>query len=231
MTTKRLLAAGWSMVVAATMMTRDVSAQSFSFNFSGAGLGGSLTLQYGAATDAKYPNAFEVTGISGTFFDTNNGLNINTTVNGLVPVNYATPHPTNLLAPNNFSRFAVASGLPPMNGGFTTYTNLFWPGGSSQTASDYPVFGGFLDIYGLMFDIGGGRVVNLWSNGDFGGGADYGVWVLTADEVLDGVGGGVAVTVTPEPSAFLLFGAGALVLVGVRRRAAMSAQKRRASAA
>lgn len=224
---KRLFAAGWSMFVAATMMTRVASAQSFSFNFSGSGVGGSLTLQYGAAADAKYPNAFKVTGITGTFFDTNNGLNINTTVNGLVPVNHATPDVTNLLAPNEFSRFAVASGLPPMNNGFNTYTNLFWPGGSPQTASDYPFSGGFLDIYGLMFDIGGGRSVNLWSNGDFGGGADYGVWVVTPQTVLDGVGGGVAVTVTPEPSALLLFGAGALVLVGVRRRSASSAQKRR----
>jgi hypothetical protein len=218
MTKKRLFAAGLSMFVAATMMTRAASAQSFNFNFSGAGLGGSLMLMYGATTDAKYPNAFELTGISGTFFDTNNGLNINATVNGLVPVTHSTPEATNLLAPNNFSRYTVASGLPAMSNGFTTYTNLFWPGGSSQTASDYPPHGGFLDIYGLMFDIGGGRAVNLWSNGDFGGGADYGVLVVTPQAALDGVGNGVGVTVTPEPAALWLFGSGAMVLVGVLRR-------------
>ena len=55
--------------------------------------------------------------------------------------------------------------------------------------------GGILDIYGLLFDIGGGRVVDLWSNGDFSGtGAgpiDYGVAVATHDTALDYVGGGV----------------------------------------
>ena len=227
MTMKRLFAASCSMFVAATMMTNVASAQIFNFNFSGAGLGGSLKLTYGAATDAKYPNAFKVTGISGTFFDTNNGLNINTTVTGLVPITQSTPDATNLLAPKDFSRYAVASGLPAFHNGFITYTNLFWPGGSPATASDYPGAGGFLDIYGLMFTIGGGRTVNLWSNGDFGGGADYGVWVVTPQAVLDAVGEGVAVTVTPEPGAFWLFGGGALMLVGVLRR---SASQRRRSA-
>ena len=35
----------------------------------------------------------------------------------------------------------------------------------AASASDYPPHGGFLDIYGLMFNIGGGRVVDFWSNG------------------------------------------------------------------
>jgi hypothetical protein len=50
-----------------------------------------------------------------------------------------------------------------------TCDNLFYPGGSPQTASDYPVLGGFLDIYGLLFDIGGSSVNDFWSNGDFSG--------------------------------------------------------------
>ena len=36
---------------------------------------------------------------------------------------------------------------------------------AAASASDYPPHGGFLDIYGLMFNIGGGRVVDFWSNG------------------------------------------------------------------
>ena len=84
----------------------------------------------------------------------------------LEPRNFATPEPGNLLAPNSFSRFAVAMGLPAVNNGFLTYDNLFWPSGSPPTASDYPIGGGFLDIFGLLFDIGGDRVVNFWSNGD-----------------------------------------------------------------
>ncbi len=47
-------------------------ANTVDLNFTGPGVSGSLVLTYGAATDAKYPNAFEVTGISGTFSDSNN---------------------------------------------------------------------------------------------------------------------------------------------------------------
>lgn len=151
-------------------------------------------MTYGVATDGKYPQAFEVTGISGTFSDSNNGLNIvNAPIGPLEPIKHDTPEPTNLLAPLDFSRFAVTAGLPPVNNGFLTYDNLFYPGGSPQTASDYPVSG--FDIYGLLFDIGGGRVVDFWSNGDFSGtGAgpiDYGVAVATQDKSLDYAGGGV----------------------------------------
>src|SRR6478752_4743005 len=138
----------------------QAAANTFAFNFNGHGVGGTVQLTYGAATDAKYPQAFEVTGISGTFSDSNNGLNIvNATIGPLEPIKHDTPEPTNLLAPHDFSRFAVATGLSPENNGFLTYDNLFYPSGSPATASDYPVHGGFLDIYGLLFDIGGGRVV------------------------------------------------------------------------
>ncbi len=138
------------------------------------------------------PQAFEVTGISGTFSDSNNGLNIvNAPIGALVPIKHDTPDPTNLLAPNDFSRFAVATGLSPQNNGVLTYDNLFWPGGSPQTASDYPLHGGFLDIYGLMFNIRGGEVVDIWSGGNLTGAGhiDYGVAVATSATALDYVGG------------------------------------------
>jgi PEP-CTERM motif-containing protein len=189
--------------------------------FNGPGVSGALVLTFGAATDAKYPQAYEVTGISGTFSDSNNGLNIiNAPVLGLVPINRATPEPDNLLAPKDFSRFAVATGLPPDNNGFLTYDNLLWPSGSPQTATDYPFSGGFLDIYGLMFDIGGGRVVDFWSNGDTGGGVDYGVAVATTAVSLDYVSGGVsAAAAIPEPGSLWLLAGGLLGLL-LRRRAA-----------
>jgi hypothetical protein len=190
--------------------------------FNGPGVSGSLLLTIGTTTDAKYPTAFEVTGISGTFSDSNNSLNIvNAPVGLLVPVNHATPESTNLLAPADFSRFAVTSGLPSVNNGFLTYDNLFWPGGAPPTASDFDGAGGFLDIYGLMFSIGAGRVVDLFDNGvgaitgiDYGG---YGVGVATADTALDYVSSGVTAS-TPEPStwAMMIVGFAGLAFSGYR---------------
>lgn len=223
MTRTRLLVAAVTMLVAGTAVPGTVHAQSYSFYFSGAGIGGTLMLSYGAATDAKYPGAYKVTGISGTFFDTNNGLNISSaSVGSLVPINHAAPEPTNLLAPNDFSRFTVASGLPPESNGVVSYDNLFWPGGSPQTASEYPPHGGFLDIYGLLFNIGNGRVVNIWSNGVFGanGIADYGASVSTANMSLDYVESGVTATTTPEPGTLWLVGSGLVGVLGLRRRRA-----------
>lgn len=196
-----------------------LDASTFDFSFAGPGVSGTITLTYGTATDAKYSQAFEVTGISGTFSDSNNGLNIvNAPIGALVAIKHDSPEPTNLLAPNDFSRFAVAAGLSPVNNGFLTYDNLYWPGGSPQTASDYPPHGGFVDIYGLMFDIGGGTVVDFWSNGDVSGTGqiDYGVGVATAATALDYVGGAA---ITPEPSALALLGIGLAGILIWRRRA------------
>lgn len=213
----RLLVSGLTMLATAAALAGDAGAQTFSFSFGGPGVSGSLMLTYGAATDEKYPEAFEITGISGTFTDTNNGLNIvGVPVGPLVAVTRDAPEPTNLLAPRNFSRFPVASGNP---NGALSYDNLFWPGGSPQTASDYPFGGGFLDIYGLLFEIGDGRVVNFWSNGLVpGGSVQYGVAVSTADQALDYVFDGVSArVVTPEPGSLGLVGIG-LVGVGAWRR-------------
>ena len=181
-------------LLSAVSLPWQANASTFDFTFAGPGVSGTVKLTYGAATDTKYSKAFEVTGISGTFSDSNNGLNIvNAPIGPLEPIKHDSPEPTNLLAPNDFSRFAVAAGLGPENNGVLTYDNLYYPAGSPPTATDYQVHGGFLDIYGLMFDIGGGRVVDFWSNGDFSGTdagpIDYGVAVATHDAALDYVGG------------------------------------------
>src|SRR6185437_8588749 len=201
LTMRKKLVVSAALLLAASLPWQ-AKADTFNFDFAGPGVIGTVELTFGAATDAKYPQAFEVTGISGTFSDSNNGLNIvNASIGPLEPIKHDTPEATNLLAPHDFSRFAVATGLPAQNNGFLTYDNLFYPGGSPPTASDYTVHGGILDIYGLMFDIGGGRVVDLWSNGDFtgtgSGPIDYGVGLATSATALDYVSGGV--TVSPEP--------------------------------
>ena len=218
---RKKLAVSATLLLAASLPWQ-ANASTFDFSFAGAGVSGTVQLTYGAATDGKYPQAFEVTGISGTFSDSNNGLNIvNAAIGPLEPIKHDTPEPTNLLAPLDFSRFPVAAGLPAQNNGFLTYDNLFYPGGSPPTASDYPLHGGFLDIYGLLFDIGGGRAVNFWSNGDFTGTGtgpiDYGVAVATHDTSLDYVSGGVSAI--PEPSAFGVIGSGLLGMLVLRRRA------------
>lgn len=213
----------WVMAALAGMaLVSRADAATIPIQFSGPGVSGSLVLTIGTTTDAKYPNALEVTGISGTFSDTNiSPAIVNVPVGPLIPVNNATPEVSNDLAPHDFSRFSVASGLPAVNNGFLTYDNLFWPGGAPPTATDFDGAGGFLDIYGLMFSIGGGVVVDLFDNGvspttgaDYGG---YGVGVANSDMALDYVAGGVSAS-TPEPStwAMMLLGFAGLGFAGYR---------------
>ncbi len=192
-----------ALLLAATLPSR-AKADTYNFDFGGPGVSGAVSLTYGTATDAKYPSAFEVTGISGTFSDAALGI-VDASITGLQALTHATPEPGNTLAPADFSRFPVAVGTEH---GSISYDNLFWPLGSPQTANSYPPHGGFMDIYGLLFTIGGGDVVNFWSNGVFPGDPlpDYGVTVATSAAQLDSVP--TAVTATPEPGTLLLLGTG-----------------------
>ncbi len=213
---------GKKLVISATLVFAaafpyQAGASTVSYSFLGPGVSGTVQLTYGSSTDSKYPGqAYEITGISGTFSDSNNGLNIvNAAVGPLEAINFATPESTNLLAPNDFSKFTVAAGTAH---GALTYDNLYWPGGSPQTASSYPPHGGILDIYGLLFDIGGGKVVDLWSAGQTGPDPiNYGVAVATSATALDYVSTGVVVS--PEPATVALLGGGLLGLLAWRRRA------------
>jgi hypothetical protein len=211
----------WAMAaLAGIALAGQAHSATMPITFSGGGVSGSLVITFGTATDAKYSNAFEITGVSGTFTDTNAGIaDASVTLFPILSPPSA-PDPTNLLAPNDFSKFAVATGLPPMSNGFVTYDNLFWPGNAPATASDFPGAGTFLDIYGLAFSIGNGRIVDLFSNGiGFGPpGAVFGVAVVTQDATLDYVSAGVAAS-TPEPStwAMMILGFAGLGFAGYRK--------------
>lgn len=136
--------------------------------------------------------SYIITGVSGTFTDPAAGI-VNATITGLEALNPVTPEPTNLLAPSRFSLLAIANGVDNGDGhpslGFH-YDNIFYPGGSPATASDYPFSGGVFDIYGLAFTLDNGNAVNFWSNGAQPGiGLNYGVAVTDRIDVLDYVGG------------------------------------------
>ncbi len=208
---QKFLYSAAALVVAS--LTARANADTFQFNFAGPGVSGTVALAYGTATDSTYTQALEVTGASGTFSDRNLGIN-NATITGIEPINHAVPDSTNLLTPNDFSRFLVTSGTAH---GSLSYDHLLYFGGSPRTATDYPFHGGFVDIYGLLFDIGNGRVVDFWSNGILPGTRfpDYGVAVATSATALDYVGGGVAVT--PEPGTLWLLGTGSLAVLLWRR--------------
>jgi hypothetical protein len=209
-----------AVALAGLALVGQAQAATMPITFSGGGVSGSLVITFGAATDAKYANALEITDVSGTFTDTNAGIT-NASVS-LFPILSppSTPEPTNLLAPNDFSRFAVGAGLPPMSGGFVTYDNLFWPNNAPATASDFDGAGGFLDIYGLAFSIGGGTIVDLFNNGvgEFGDYGGFGVVVANHDVALDYVGGGVTAS-TPEAStwAMMVLGFAGLGFAGYRK--------------
>lgn len=218
-------------LVIAALLTSQARATSYSFNFSGAGVSGFMQLTYspnpntGVIPGNLSPNlvdpigSFIITGISGTFSDANIGIS-NAAITGIVLSNPAHPEPTNLLAPHSFGFYPIASGVPTPGGGTApglSYDGLFYPGGSPQVANDYPFHGGFLDIYGMVFTISGGRAVNFWSDGDFGRGATYGAAVTDGRTLLDYADPGVIATV-PEPSSMWLLGVGLFAALAWRRR-------------
>lgn len=227
---KLAFAAGFTLAASLGVALAD----SVSFNLIGAGVSGDIDLTYVANPNTgplpgTSPNpvdpvgSYVVTGISGTFSDANIGL-LDTSITAIVPSNPSNPEPTNLQAPHSFGFFTVLNGVTSPGGTAPglSYDNLYYPGGSPQTSSDYPFHGGVLDIYGLVFQTASGKSVNLWSNGDSGGGVDYGVAVTDGTSVLDYVGGGV--TVVPEPAEWPVM-AGGVALAGAflaRRRARAS---------
>ncbi len=197
-------------LLAAATLACQAQAADYIFNFRGSGVSGSIDLTYatnpntGVIPGNLSPNTVDpigsyiVTGATGTFSDANIGIT-NAAITGIVLSNPSNPETSNYYAPHSFGWYSI-NGQP----GFS-YDNLFYPGGSPRTASDYPFHGGVFDIYGIVFDIAGGDAVNLWSNGAAPWGFSYGVGVTDGVSVLDYTGPVSA----PEPAAW------ALMLLGV----------------
>lgn len=219
-----------TLLITAASFASSAQAQQASYSLSGSGISGSISLAYSpnpnTGTLGTSPNtvdpvgSYVVTGISGTFSDSNIGLT-DAAITGIVPSNPGSPTADNLLAPHSFGFYNVANGVvgPDSTAPGFSYDNLFYPAGSPQTASSYPFSGGVLDIYGIVFTLSGGDSVNLWSNGNVpGAGLNYGVGVTDGINVLD-YESPVAMRAVPEPStwAMMLIGLGAIGL-GTRRR-------------
>ena len=217
-----------SALIVASSLAVQAHAATFAFHLAGSGANASIHLTYGvnpntgvlaetSPNDVDPIGSFIVTDGSGSFSDSHSG--VNSTITGIVLSQPAHPTADNLLAPHSFGFFPIGGGIPTPGGtapGFS-YDDLLYPAGSPQVASDYPPHGGVLDIYGLVLTLADGHAVNLWSAGDFGGGATYGFGVTDGEKVLDYVQGGVSLTAIPEPASWALMIVG-LGLVGAATR-------------
>jgi len=170
--------------------------------------------------------AQHIAGASGSF----NG----SAITGVLANNSGTPPPLPN-PPGSFENLPKSFSWLTSSAGQNSYDNLFYADGSPLVcppvgADPYTFFGGFLDIFGVMFALEDGDVVGLWSDGvttpgAFGpgwpGGLTYGLAVYTPQ-----VGGGyvqassqfagVAAAV-PEPGILWLLGAALLGLLLSRR--------------
>lgn len=197
------------------------SEYTFSFNGSGITMSGVITVTPGGS-----PGVDEITGITGTFSDTNVG------VSGAI---------TGMYTPISYVSDTLANPGIAFTSGGLSYDDLFYPGGNSPAICydlvngvptlTYPFSGGDFDIFGIAFNVAGGYVGEIWSNGDIGGGPIvYAAGLANSTTLLDdpnagpngtappGEYGAFTATPTPEPSSLILFGIGLLGIAAVRGR-------------
>jgi PEP-CTERM motif len=222
------LMAGAALLAAAPAAHADA----FSFSFSGGGMSASGYLVYSNAAVPGVPGAVQITNAVGTFTDTNIGL-VNAAILNVIPVAL----PSGINPDGTF----VPPGAQADGYGFS-WDNLFYTNGNSPAVCPppgpgdpnppFPYGGGYLDIYGMLFEVQGGYVVDVWSNGvipkfglTYGAGDSLNGKVLTtfgepfSGTSLDVAGGPLA---APEPESLVLLGTGMLGAVGMIRRRLMA---------
>ncbi len=198
-------------------------ADQVSFSFSGNGITASGVL---TVSPSGSPGIDEITGITGTFSDTNVG--VSGAITGLYqPVSYV----SNTLA---------TPGVATTTGGLS-YDDLFYPAGNSPAICydlvggvptlTYPFSGGKFDIFGVTFDIAGpgGYVGEIWSNGNVGfGPIVYAAGLANATELVDNPNSGPEANappgrygtfIAPEPGSFALLAFGIVLLAIAALRA------------
>jgi hypothetical protein len=179
--------------------TPAAKADSYAFNWSGNGIDTSGVIDVSPTASA---GAYAITGISGTFSDSNAGFSGAITGLEFAPAPTRTPGSTFFNAP----AFTDA--------GFS-YDNLFYADGMSPAVCvEVPMFfGGVFDIYGMAFDVAGGYTVDIWSQGALGGDmvgdSLNGVKLGNSDPGIPVVGSASPV---PEPGTVFLLATGLLGL-------------------
>ncbi len=197
------------------------SADTFAFSFSGGGITSSGTLTAVPVPDStsgvSTPGTYEITGITGTFADANDG--ISGAITGLyTPLSYVTPLTETATIPVGFT----TAGL--------SYDDLFFAAGNSPAdCPGYPYSGGDFDILGVAFNVAGGYVGELFNDGNYPGfsGPVYAAADANSTTELDnpnasgtlpeptGVVGTFTATAIPEPG-YLLLLAGGLGVLAIR---------------
>ncbi len=199
-------------------------ADEFSFSFTGGGITASGIFTVSQSSTAGVD---EITGISGTFSDSNVG--VSGAITGLYqPVSYV----SNTLA---------TPGIADTAGGLS-YDDTFYPAGNSPlvcydlingvSTLTYPFSGGVFDIFGVAFNIAGpgSYVGELWSNGDVGGGPIvYAAGLANATSLVDdpnadsatippGEYGSLTVSPVPESGSLVLMSIGLLGIAALWAR-------------